>query len=253
MHPEDAKALSVLKRIPFVDDVCREVLSIAGENINRGENLAMYVKVCDEYMPEVYDEIKNVACVLGIDVPELFVYNDPVMNAYTFGETRPYVCVSSSLIEKMSKDELRAILAHECGHILCKHVLYGSVVETLRRIGDNMNLIRYTMTGPIELALQYWSRRSEFSADRCAALVAGEEAFQRSMLKFASGLSDIGHDPFLLVKQAKEYHQHENQSMLNRIQQNCRMAFFSHPQMVNRAYEVNRWTQSNVYKSFDKL
>lgn len=249
MHPEDAKALSVLKRIPFVDDACRETLCIAGESIYRGENLAMSVKVCEEYMPELYAEIKKVACVLGIDIPELYVYNDPVINAYTFGETNPYVCVSNSLVEKMSKDELRAILAHECGHIICKHVLYGSVVETLQRIGDNMKLIRYTMTGPIELALKYWSRRSEFSADRCAALVAGEEAFQRSMLKLASGLSDIGNDPYRLVKQAKEYHQHENHSLWNRIQQNCRMAFYSHPQIVNRAYEVNRWTKSHLYQS----
>ena len=153
----------------------------------------------------------------------------------------------------MTKDELRAILAHECGHILCKHVLYGSVVETLRRLGDNLCLIRYTMTGPIELALQYWSRRSEFSADRCAALVAGEEAFQRSMLKLASGLSDIGNDPYRLVKQAKEYHKHENKSLWNRIQQNCRMAFYSHPQMVNRAYETDRWTHSQQSRSLNNI
>ena len=138
-----------------------------------------------------------------MNTPELFIYNDPVMNAFTFGETNPYICVSSSLIEKMNREERKAIIAHECGHILCQHVLYGSVVETLRMIGQDFGIIGSTLTGPVRLALQYWSRRSELSADRCAAAVVGERTFQASMLKLSLGLADAGSDPYRLVRQAK--------------------------------------------------
>lgn len=248
MHPEDEKAIGVLKKIPFIDEMCRTTLELAHERIFRGENLAMMVKVDENYMPELHRDLKEVTKVVGIKMPELFVYNDPVMNAFTFGETNPYICVSSSLIEKMSREERKSILAHECGHILCQHVLYSSVVETLRMIGENFGIIGSTMTGPMKLALQYWSRRSEFSADRCAAAVMGERVFQAGMLKMALGLTDAGNDPYRLVKQAKEYHQHEQQSLWNYIQQNCRMAFFSHPQHVNRAYEIDRWKNSHSYK-----
>lgn len=252
MHPEDAKALAMLKKVPLVDDICRETLRFVGENIYRGENLAMMVRVTEQSMPKLYGEMEEVVRAVGIDMPELYVYNAPVMNAFTFGETNPFVCVSSSVVEKMTSEERKAILAHECGHILCSHVLYMSVAMTLEKLGKDLGVISYMVNGPMQLALSYWSRRSEFSADRCAAAVAGERAFQSSMLKMASGLADVGSDPYLLVKQAKEYHEHENKSVWSRIQQNCRMAFYSHPQMVNRAWEIERWKNSYIYKQLTK-
>lgn len=248
MHPEDAKALAVLKKIPFIDDICRETLMLAGESIFRGENLAMMVRVTERCMPELHREMKEVARSVGIDMPELYVYNSPVMNAYTYGETKPFVCVSSSVVEKLNSEERKSILAHECGHILCQHLLYDSVVMTLERLGRQIGLIHYALTGPVELALCYWSRRSEYSADRCAAVVVGERTFQSAMLKMTGGLSDIGDDPYLLVRQAEEYHRYEKRSVWSRIQQNCRMAFDSHPQTVNRAYEIDRWKRSYAYR-----
>ena len=248
MHPEDAKALSVLKKIPFIDDICRETLRLGGESIYRGENLAMMVRVTERCMPELHRDMKEVVHAAGIDMPELYVYNSPVMNAFTFGETNPFVCVSSSIVERLDREECKSILAHECGHILCQHILYGSVVYTLKRFGRQAGLIHYALTGPIELALCYWNRRSEFSADRCAAAIVGERTFQSAMLKMTGGLSDIGNDPYQLVRQAEEYHRYEKKSVWSQIQQNCRMAFDSHPQMVNRAYEIERWKQSYAYR-----
>ena len=62
------------------------------------------------------------------------------------------------------------------------------------------------------------------------------------------GLADAGNDPYRLVRQANEYHQHEKRDIWSVIQQNCRMALFSHPQNVNRAYEIDRWKRSYSYK-----
>ena len=169
MHPEDAKAISVLKKIPLIDSICREVLEFAEENIYRGENLAMMMRVTPTCMPDLFSDMSVVVSKVGIEMPDLYVYNDPVMNAFTFGETKPFVCVSSSVVEKMTREEVKAILAHECGHILCQHVLYNSVVHTLEDLGHDLGAIHYSLTGPMYLALCYWSRRSEFSADRCAA------------------------------------------------------------------------------------
>ena len=68
-------------------------------------------------------------------------------------------------------------------------------------------------------------------------------------MELTSGLANVGTDPYQLVRQAKEYHTHERKSIWSRIQQNCRMAFYSHPQMVNRAYEIDSWKNSYNYKS----
>lgn len=248
MHPEDMKALQMLQSIPFIDTVCRKVMQIGYERLFRGENLANMVKATNRCMTRVYLIMKNTADSIGIEVPEVYIYNDPEMNAFTYGESNPFICISSSCVEKLDDEELMCLMAHECGHILCKHALYRSVVNFIMELGDYTRLISYSLTGPIYLALQYWSRRSEFSADRCAAAVTGEQVFQRLMTKLASGLSDIGSDNYQLVHQADKYHKHENVSWWNKVQQNCRMAFYSHPQLVNRSYEVYRWKKSFAYR-----
>lgn len=247
MHPEDRKALQMLQSIPCIDTVCRKLMNIGYERIFRGENLANMVKCTENCMPHVFELMTSVATKVGIPVPETYVYNDPVMNAFTYGEDNTFVCISSSCVERLDDKELMCLMAHECGHILCKHALYSSVVELLNELCERYGLISYTLSGPMYLALQYWSRRSELSADRCAAVLMGEETFQRMTMKMASGLSDIGNDSYQFVRQAKEYHKHENNSLWNKIQQNCRMAFYSHPQMVNRAYEIDRWKRSAAY------
>ena len=57
--------------------------------------------------------------------------------------------------------------------------------------------------------------------------------------KMASGLSDSCDDYYQFVHQANEYHSLKIE-VYGEIQQNCIMAFYSHPQMVNRAYEIHR-------------
>jgi Zn-dependent protease with chaperone function len=148
----------------------------------------------------------------------------------------------------MSIDEVRCILAHECGHILCQHTLYNTLLRTIEELGILLRIISRAAFGPILMAMQYWSRKSELSADRCAAAVVGERTFQTAMLKLACGMSTIQGSPYQLVEQAREYHRFENDSWWNRIQQNCRVAFNSHPQMCERAYEIDRWKDSWLYR-----
>ena len=248
MHPNDLKAIQVLQKIPCIDSVCRKIMEYGYERIFRGENLGTMVKASERCLPRVYTLMKRTATCIGIDVPDVYVYNDPLMNAFTYGETNPFVCISSSCVEKLTDDELICLMAHECGHILCKHTLYNSVVNLIQMFGERMGIITRGMSKPIYLALQYWSRQSEYSADRCAAAIVGERDFQQMTMKLASGLVDVQGDPYQLVHQAKEYNYYENQSLWNKIQQNCRMAFYSHPQMVNRAKEIDRWKNSFAYK-----
>jgi Zn-dependent protease with chaperone function len=170
------------------------------------------------------------------------------MNAYTYGETNTFVALSSSLVEKLNIEEVSSIIAHECGHILCKHTLYNTLLRTIEELGLLLQVISYSTLGPILMAMQYWSRKSELAADRCSAVVVGERTFQTTMLKLTTGVSEIQGSPYQLVEQAREYHRFENDSWWNCIQQNCRIAFNSHPQMCERAYEIDRWKHSWQYR-----
>jgi len=248
MHPEDAKALQMLRKIKGFDAFIRTSMEYGYEQVFRGENLGMMVKVNAQNYPSLYAAFKSVVRKVGIKEPELFIYNDPVMNAYTYGETNTFVALSSSIVEKLNTDEVSGIIAHECGHILCKHTLYNTLLRTIEELGLLLQVISYSTLGPILMAMQYWSRKSELSADRCSAVVVGERTFQTTMLKLTTGLSEIQGSPYQLVEQAREYHRFENDSWWNCIQQNCRIAFNSHPQMCERAYEIDRWKHSWQYR-----
>ena len=248
MHPEDAKALQMLKKLKGFDDLIRWMMENGYEKQFRGGNLGCYLKVSDSNYKDIYQLFKGVVKQVGIKMPELYIYNDPVMNAYTYGETNTFIALSSSLVERMNINELRCVIAHECGHILCQHTLYNTLLRTIHELGYWLQLLSYATLGPTLMAMQYWSRKSELSADRCAAAVVGERTFQIAMLKLTCGMKEIKGSPYQLVEQAREYHRLEKSSWLDRIQQNCRVAFYTHPQMVNRAWEIDRWKNSWQYR-----
>ena len=248
MHPSDAKAIQVLSKIKGFDIIASLVMRYGYERLYQGENLGELVKVTDENFPDVSRALHGVVAKVKIEEPVLFIYNSPVMNAYTYGNEVPFIAVSSAIVEKMSPQELQSILAHECGHILCHHTLYQTMLAILENAGNLCGFLTDTVFFPSLMALRFWSRSSELSADRCAAAVVGEETFQRAMLKLASGLPVIQGDAFQLVRQAEEYERLCGKSWWNKVQQAGRVAFNTHPQMCQRALEIHRWCKSWQYR-----
>jgi len=155
-------------------------------------------------------------------------------------------------VERLTLPELQSVMAHECGHILCRHTLYKTVLHIIEDMGKAAQVITGSFAFPAYCALQYWNRMSEYSADRCAAAVVGEQVFQSALLKLTSGLSDIQGDPYQLVEQGKRYYEMKNASFFARVQQACREMFYSHPQDCQRAYEIDRWKSSANYRNLTK-
>ena len=248
MHPEDVKALRALQSLKGYNELISFCMEHGLERIYRGECLGSFIKVSSMNYPALYIAFKEVVEKVGISEPELYIYNDPRMNAFTYGENNTFVALSSGLVERMELDELRSVIAHECGHILCHHTLYQTLLRTISDLGYWLDILSYATLGPVLMAMQYWSRKCEYSADRCAAAVVGEFSFQKAMLKLSCGLKEISGNPYQLVEQAKEYHHFKKSSWLNRLQQNCRIAFNSHPQHIYRAWEIDRWKNSWQYR-----
>ena len=247
MHPEDAKAIQMIKSVPGCEQLIRVFMKLGYEAQYRGENLANHIKVTLKSFSEIYRLFKEVVARVGIREPELYIYNDPEINAYTYGETNTFVAISSGAVERMNKDELKGILAHECGHILCKHTLYMTIWRTLQDMGALLGVVHRTMFAPLYLALQYWSRKAELSADRCAAVVVGEETFQSVLVKLASGLKETTRRMRGLVEQGKQYEAFKRSSLWYRVQQEYRCMFYSYLQLCTRALELDRWRVSYGY------
>lgn len=143
------------------------------------------------------------------------------------------------------------VIGHECGHILCRHVLYKTILTTLEEAGFLLGLLHKGLFLPIYGALQYWNQKSELSADRCASVLVGEEAFQSALAKLASGLKSDKRDN--LIRQGKAYEEFRKSSLWNRLQQGYRTAFDSHPQLCIRALAVERWRYSYQYRHLVSL
>lgn len=248
MHPDDAKAIEVLRSIKGFDKVARVAMDYGYERLYRGENLGEMVQVNSENFPQVYYPFLEVVKAVGIDEPEIFIYNDPIMNAFTYGDNNPFIAISSSMVEKMSRDELKCVIAHECGHIICHHTLYLTMLAILENLEFALQIVSEALLLPLLAGLRYWRRCGELSADRCAAAVVGEKVFQMQMLKLTCGLGEIHGSPYQLVEQAREYESMQNASWWNRIQQEMRIMFYTHPQMCHRALEIDRWKKSWQYR-----
>jgi hypothetical protein len=72
----------MLKKLKGFDDLIRWMMENGYEKTFRGENLGFMLKVSERNFPEINLLFKSVVKQVGINMPELYIYNDPVMNAY---------------------------------------------------------------------------------------------------------------------------------------------------------------------------
>jgi len=69
--------------------------------------------------PEIYNLLENLAIAGGMTMPKLAVIETPALNAFAsgVGEKSYTVTLTRGLIERLNKDELEAVIAHELTHI----------------------------------------------------------------------------------------------------------------------------------------
>jgi len=246
IHPDDKAALEKLKAIPLLDSVVRQYLKYFTEDMLHGINMASKIKLGPNQLPEIYGVLVDVCAKLEIPFPEFYLEMDPQPNAYTCGDTNPFVVINSGIVDLLRPEELKGVIAHECGHILCHHVLYHMLAEFILNAGGGVASIFGVglVTEPLKWALTYWVRRSEFSADRVAAYVTGDaDVVARTMMRLAGGGSritaSVNMDEFM--KQASEYNRFIKDSDKSSFLQNWMIKDLDHPYPAIRAAEVVNW------------
>ncbi|MCR4575857.1 MAG: M48 family metallopeptidase [Lentisphaeria bacterium] len=243
IHPNDQRALAALKAIPLLDKVYKIIMEWGYEKFMYNMNLASLVKIGPNQMPKIYGMLQEVCDKLGIEEPELYLESGPA-NAYTFGETQRQIVLYSGAVAILSDDELKAVIAHECGHILCHHSLYGSMTRTLMQVGVNMIPLPNVMLLSLYYALLYWNRCSEYSADRVAAYVMGDaDVVGKQLMKLTGGFvwnsGELNYNEFL--RQADKVEDLEEQSLINKGINFWLEKDLNHPFPALRAKEVKEW------------
>lgn len=129
IHPEDEAARRNLEAIPGFSSILKSFLRMGVEQLLHGLNMANKIRLSEAQLPDLYKRLPPICAKLGITEPEFYLEMNPVPNAYTFGDTRIFLTVTSGLLEYLDDDEIEAVIAHECGHIACRHVLYHTMAR----------------------------------------------------------------------------------------------------------------------------
>ena len=252
-HPADRAALQSLRAIPGFDDVVRKVIAILGGE--RGIRLLFQgnaVRSGPQQYPLAYHLHVEVAATFDWPtLPELYVSQTPVFNAGAYGVDDPFIVLHSAAVELLNEEELRALIAHEMGHVVSGHALYRTIAEILLAVSlGSLPFLAGIALLPIRLAILEWSRKSELSADRagllgCQNMMASQQLFMKMAGAYRGALESgqMSLDPF--IAQANEYvTTNEGLDIVYKILNTLAL---THPMNTVRAAELQKWVTAGEY------
>lgn len=175
----------------------------------------------DEH-PELWQAVEAAAVGAGLpSTPPVYIINDPAPNAFAAGRDpkHAYVAATTGLLEVMGPRELRAVMAHEIGHVRNRDVRLMALAAVLAGVllivsdmlmrafifggsRENANPIALIGTlvalilAPIGAAMiqMALSRRREYLADAAAAEITGDaEGMARALAVLEADTRQVRH------------------------------------------------------------
>ena len=157
----------------------------------------------------IYGSVQEIAQRLHITMPEVWIYDSPDPNAFATGPSKnnSMVAVSTGLLQNLREEEVKAVLAHEMGHVYNGDMFTTTVLSGLmntfvyyisnflsqlvgqpqgdREEGNTGNpilafvvyiFLQIVLSFLAMLVVSWHSRRREFAADAFSAKVYGKDA-----------------------------------------------------------------------------
>lgn len=161
-------------------------------------------------MPEYYGMVQDLAMRAEMPMPRIYVSPEAQPNAFATGRNPQHaaVCVTEGILQVLTWDELRGVLAHEISHVGNRDILISSVAAAVamgitfmarmamwgamfggggRDRNDNIiGLLAMSLLAPMAAALLQMalSRSREYEADRSGARLIGDgEPLARALEK----------------------------------------------------------------------
>jgi Zn-dependent protease with chaperone function len=248
-HPADRAATAALAKVPYLDEVVRKLVALGYERALRAASLGSAVRLGQEQLPGIWVLHRQVFNTLDIEeIPDLYLTQFPLANAFTLGTDKPIVVLNSELVRILDDDARRVVLAHEAAHVHSDHVLYRTALVILLRLGGAVRLpiLAGLPLLAIQLALLEWSRAAELSCDRAAALVTRDpQAVCRALMVIAAGeaAEHLNLDAF--IAQGMDYS--ESGTGLERLTRMLQQLQITHPMPVRRVRLLLDWVREGDY------
>ncbi len=263
LHPLDLSARQQLESIPLLQRAVKKYLSMVGDRTLRQKLLGSALRLGPRQLPDIYRMLPPICDAFGIEEPELYLMRGNA-NAMTVGHSCTAIVIYNQLLEDLAEDEIQAVLAHECGHILAEHILYRQMVHTMLRAGaevgargdDRWKVLAQIVMKQAEIALLDWYRKSELTADRAAVAYLGDpEPMQRALFRV------IGVPKWMpgevsytaILEQADEFDQITESSGWDRYLAETVVESGSHPIPAIRMRELTIWAQSDTFQQLLRI
>lgn len=263
-HPLDQQAEQALRSVPGFDLVAKTFVEYLYERPQQVFLMGNNIKAGARQYSTLYGIFRE--CLKDLDIypePILYVSQSAVVNSYALGHEKPYIVVNTALMDLLTENELRTVIAHELGHIKCDHTILIQmaiwVMGAASLLGELTLGLGNIISSGLILAFYEWRRKAELSADRAALLVMDDlNPIMTSMMKMAGGSAKYGHECSIneFIAQADNYRDLD-QDNLNQIYKfliynGGNGTFLSHPFPVERLHHLREWAKSKDYEEIKK-
>jgi Zn-dependent protease with chaperone function len=248
-HPADRSALVALRKLQGFDTALKVLAGAFRERSLRLVHLASAVRVGPQQFASVHDIVLDAAATLDLyEVPEVYVVQNPNVNAMTLGIDKPWIVVTTGALDLFDEAELRFVIGHECGHVLSGHAVYRTMLHQLLALASRVAWVPVAGWGlrAVVFALEEWYRAAELSGDRAGLLVVQDvDAALRAHMKTAGGSRLHEMDPGAFLQQADDYS--GTTQARDSIAKLLNLMGRSHPFAVTRAGELRDWVMAGDY------
>jgi Zn-dependent protease with chaperone function len=258
-HPLDLQAEQALRSVPGFNLVASKFIEFIYERPQLVYLMGNSIQAGPRQYASIYGMFRE--CVRDLDIypePILFVSQNSQVNSYAMGQENPYIVINTGLLDLLSEDEIKTVLAHELGHIKCGHTILTQmamwVMSAASVIGDLTFGLGNLISNGLIVAFYEWRRKAELSADRAALLVMeNPRTVMTTMMKISGGSAKYIDECSLeeFIKQSENY-RNLDEDGLNQIYKALMYlgvnGMLSHPFPVERIHYLQEWTNSIEYQ-----
>ncbi len=90
-------------------------------------------EISKEADPQLHNVVEELSIAAGQPMPRIYLINDTAMNAFATGRNPKHavVAITIGLRQKLNRDELQAVMAHELSHVRHYDILYATLMAVL--------------------------------------------------------------------------------------------------------------------------
>ena len=262
-HPLDFQAEQALRSVPGFNLVASKFVEFIYERPQLVYLMGNSIQAGPRQYATIYGMFRE--CVRDLDIypePLLFVSQNPQVNSYAMGQEHPYIVINTGLLDLLSDEEIKTVLAHELGHIKCGHTILTQmamwVVNAASVIGEMTFGLGNIVSNGLIVAFYEWRRKAELSSDRAALLVMDNpRTVMTTMMKISGGSNRFIDECSLeeFIKQSENY-RNLDEDGLNQVYKALMYAgvngMLSHPFPVERIHYLQEWTNSSEYRDIKR-